>query len=718
MKKLFTLLALLTCFLGANAIEIVDAEVDFSQYTDISEVKWYGWGASSQALERLSIVDGCLHFESSEVPLNDEGVPTGWLAQFHPIGGVSAEVDVTYTVHFKIKGDHEENISLLGFGTTPYGQFPVTTEWVEGTIDYVCTKAEGDMLMQSGGYIGSWDLAYLKITHEGKEEKPVNWVEIIENGNAEKTWASMGLADVKFNDMDNNFKVCAWAKERERNMNDDGGWDPFPADIEEDPDEAGNHVFVCHGQEATTEGSAAAWDNQFWIQSPKQWQSGEEFQLKFRYKASKTVETETQIHHQTPSDYLIWHAIGNITFTEEWQEFDETVTMQDDMSGGWSIAFNLNAKDTEAINFYFDDISWKKMDLKEGYFVAYANADNGIEYDFDEAIEFVDDPTQDYTMIATVGKEGDESSWVKEVMISTVYGNSKAFKANTLKPTQDINDQDGWAPLDYASNYKIALPAAGVWKISIATDENSINFYQIEGDAPWEPIEFTENPTEIVIDATAKISQPWDAQFWVYTDEVLPKGTETTISFDYMMESDELEEATVGTQSHAAPGAYLHWAAIGDVTFTGEWKTFTGTYTVPNEADGTQSIAFNLSQDSPVKFHIKNFIWGYSNHRASLIDMESGDKNFYIKEGQTPEGAYQTHLWGTDPIFVKNKVEGDINEDGEPGIGDLICITNFMTQGEDSGYTLEQCDLNKDTEVGIGDIITLTNIMTGAGEEE
>jgi hypothetical protein len=38
MKKLFTLLAFLSCFLGANAKEFVDAEVDFSKYTDISEV--------------------------------------------------------------------------------------------------------------------------------------------------------------------------------------------------------------------------------------------------------------------------------------------------------------------------------------------------------------------------------------------------------------------------------------------------------------------------------------------------------------------------------------------------------------------------------------------------------------------------------------------------------------------------------------------------------
>jgi hypothetical protein len=303
-------------------------------------------------------------------------------------------------------------------------------------------------------------------------------------------------------------------------------------------------------------------------------------------------------------------------------------------------------------------------------------------------------------------------------MISTVYGNSKAFKANTLKPTQDINDPDGWAPLEYASNYKIALPAAGVWKISIATDENSINFYQIEGDAPWEPIEFTENPTEIIIDATAKINDAWDAQFWVYTDEVLPKGTETTISFKYKMESADLSEATVGTQCHAAPGAYLHWAAIGDVTFTDEWQTFEKTFTVPNEGDNMQSIAFNLSQDAPVKFYIKDFIWGYSNHKASLIDMESGDKNFYIKEGKTPDGAYQSHLWGTDPIFVENEQPAnpfDIagGEDGGPDgvvdVSDLQMLINYITGAVEIPADFKGFNTEEDEIVDVSDLQLMIN---------
>ena len=269
MKKFFTLFALLTCFLGASAKEIVDAEVDFSKYSDISEVPFASWRGSESAFARLSIKDGCLHFESTEA------TDPSWDCQFFPIGGVNAEPDVTYTLHFKIKGDHEGNVSMLGFGQTPYGQFPITTSWVEGTVDYVATNNDGNILMQCGDWVGSWDIAYLKITHEGKEERPVEWLEQLENGDASQDWAD---PNTRWNDQENNFKICAWGKEKGVNMNDDGGWDPFPARIEEVD---GNRVFVVHGKVADTEGDPSAWDNQFWIQAPnaKVFKVGNQFKL-------------------------------------------------------------------------------------------------------------------------------------------------------------------------------------------------------------------------------------------------------------------------------------------------------------------------------------------------------------------------------------------------------------------------------------------------------
>jgi hypothetical protein len=422
-------------------------------------------------------------------------------------------------------------------------------------------------------------------------------------------------------------------------MNENDGWDPFPADIEVDPDNAENHIFVCHGQPATTEGDPSAWDNQFWIESPKSWKSGDQLKIHFRYKASQTVKTNTQIHHQNPSDYLIWHAIGDITFTEEWQEFDGTMSIADDMAGGWSIAFNLNPEVKDAVDFYFDDLSWQSMVLDEGYFVAASNAAKGIEYDFDNAIEFAPDPDDESLIIATIGEVGKPDTWVNEAMISTVRGNDASYKSNTLKPSGNYVGEDNWGEYTAGSLAKIKLPAAGAWKISLDTEGKQINILKLDGEEDQQPVEIVANPTEIVINALERdnteaeqeggTGQPWDNQFWIVANRTIEAGEATVVQFKYKA----AKAAKSSTQCHAAPGAYIHWAAIGDVNFTEEWQDFEAAFTVPAECAGKdfQSIAFNLSEIKDANdYYIKDVVWKLEDGTESLIN-QTGSENFFFK---------------------------------------------------------------------------------------
>jgi hypothetical protein len=162
------------------------------------------------------------------------------------------------------------------------------------------------------------------------------------------------------------------------NLNGDGGWEPFPATIEEDADKPGNHVFVVHGAAADTEGDAAAWDNEFWIRSTKELVVGAQYKVSFRYKASEAAKTNTQCHSTKPSDYLHWAAIGDVTFSKDWQTFDQTVTIPTPQNKRpiYSIAFNLNAENKNAVDFYFDDLSIKYLKLDEGYFITGINSAN------------------------------------------------------------------------------------------------------------------------------------------------------------------------------------------------------------------------------------------------------------------------------------------------------------------------------------------------------
>ena len=680
MKKLFTLIALVACCLGAKAITVVDAEMDFSKYSDISEVPFASWRGSEAAFARLSIQDGCLHFHS------EEATDPSWDCQFFPIGGVSADVGTVYTLHYKIKGTLEQNVSMLGFGQTPYGQFPITTDWVEGTVDYEATSTDGNILMQCGDYVGDWDIAYLKITHEEREQRPVTWENIIENGDASAAWANPEMESTD----EANPTICAWSKEwgtLMNSVNDNAGGaeipDPHPAYIEDG-------VFVCHAKavnppllwaeageqwgqthNAGDEMPDNTWQNQFWINFPRPMKEGEQVKISFKYKASKAVAVSTQDHQEYPGNYLGGGKVGTLNFTTDWQTYEKEISAAGGMQ---SLAFNVTGDGTnwkEDIDFYFDDITVSLMVLDKGFFVASTNTESGlVDYDFDNATQFVYDEDLDaYT--ATVGTAGDEDSWVNEIMISTVRGNDKAFKAATLKLKEAVvNDPDTWVNYEEGSNAKIKLPAAGVWAITINTEYEMMNFVKIEGEKDKEAVEIVPNPTIVIVnglerDFTASeqpgdeeagvpagTGQPWDNQFFIKANRTLAAGEATVIEFDY----DASVAARTTTQCHGEPGAYMHWAAIGDVNFTTEEQHFSYNFTIPAEADGMQSIAFNMAEikDACV-YKIRNIVWRLEDNTESLINME-GAENFFVKEG----AGTNPYIFGTDPDGIISVAKNDV----------------------------------------------------------
>ena len=56
---------------------------------------------------------------------------------------------------------------------------------------------------------------------------------------------------------------------------------------------------------------------------------------------------------------------------------------------------------------------------------------------------------------------------------------------------------------------------------------------------------------------------------------------------------------------------------------------------------------------------------------------------------------------------------GDVNGDGQVGIGDIVAITNVMAFVVTDEETIKRADVNGDGDIGIGDIVAITNIMAG-----
>ena len=160
----------------------------------------------------------------------------------------------------------------------------------------------------------------------------------------------------------------------------------------------------------------------------------------------------------------------------------------------------------------------------------------------------------------------------------------------------------------------------------------------------------------IEVVAGAKESQPWDNQFWIYEPYALPAGTNIIVEFDYKADL----AGSVGTQSHNAPGGYLHWAAIGNTNFTTEWQHFKFEGKVESACDaedGTarfRSIAFNLNDIADAnKYYFDNISFKVP---AGTID---GLEPVYIDDYKEVTYIDPSTLDWSDNILKNGDLSGD-----------------------------------------------------------
>lgn len=632
--------------------------------------------------------------------------------QYFAVTGIPTQMDGHYKVVAKVKATEAASVNgqfrwswsadpLNVTATVPASDEFVEVEWeYDGVGGTAC-----DFIAQPGTSTATIEWESIAVYEDAGGTTPVIWQQWLTNdgqpiidgqehtnkwvGDAEfgqwPDWALETTEGVNVNWRgDNAQKICAWSLTMGKNNDSgmfkdsqlDGRARPYPTDIELESG-TNNHVFAVHVTQidciddcdaAENPGASTAWSNQFWIQAPANVKEGLTVRIKFRYKAEHACAVGTQWHRQHPSDYRDWNACGDVNFTEAWQDFEQTKTIGvDDV---WSLAFNLCSDATNGRTpnvFYFDDLSWETMKLEEGYFIAGINTDKTSKYEnLNDAIEFEDVKG---ILEATVGKKGDDETYVNQVMISTVKGDNTAFMNSTLKPTESItNDPEHWVSYELSSLAKLDLPGLGVWKVYLDTDYTSMAFEMLEGTEyePAEPVAVYTYADELVLHAVerdykaegeeaAGTGQPWDSQFWIAADRDLKTDEVTVLKFQYKGSI----AAHTTTQVHKVgddgkPCTYLNWQAIGDVDFTEEWQDFETEFKVPSGDNGMRSIVFNMAEiKAACDYSIKNVQWYLKD--ASLDEgltyenLISGASNFYFKE--SAETAPYT---GIENVTVKN----------------------------------------------------------------
>ena len=144
----------------------------------------------------------------------------------------------------------------------------------------------------------------------------------------------------------------------------------------------------------------------------------------------------------------------------------------------------------------------------------------------------------------------------------------------------------------------------------------------ILANADPEEIEINPNPTVVIVHGQERddmgddnhpdgTGQIWDNQFFIVANRTLNTGEVTVLEFDYVA----TKNAKTTTQCHVLPGVFIHWGCISDVNFTTAEQHLTKTFTVPQEANGMQSIAFNMAEiKDACDYTIKNVVWKLSDN--------------------------------------------------------------------------------------------------------
>ena len=438
MKKLFTLVALLTVFMGVNAANWQKVyEKSYSEFTAFPYYvmgyvpEWYGgimtdFGANYR-YETQENLDGdgdskWKDGESSEGTVKNAGGTeyqkvTGagpYWHQYFIADGIPTQMDGHYKVVAKAKATAacSINVNMGNWGSAlgcnvsiPQSDDFVDVEWEYDNIPVTscflvaqpgtCTETiEWESITVYEDQAGTRPVVWQQwLTNDGKPIIPDVATESKYVGDAEfgawPAWATETAGGINATWRgENSNKICAYSLTMGSNFDDQCPAEisgdsyrarPYPTAIEAEEGNESNHVFAVHVTQIDKIGDDAAsiaWSNQFWVMAPTAFKSGLSVRIKFRYKAEHACSAGTQWHSKYPSIYLHWQAMGDVNFTETWQEFDKTATIPAEANNASSLAFNLCSDEANGRTpnvFYFDDLSWESMVLDEGYFISGIN---------------------------------------------------------------------------------------------------------------------------------------------------------------------------------------------------------------------------------------------------------------------------------------------------------------------------------------------------------
>ena len=228
------------------------------------------------------------------------------------------------------------------------------------------------------------------------------------------------------------------------------------------------------------------------------------------------------------------------------------------------------------------NVGWKANESENGYSITY-DTTNGLKVNSTKSLQYQVQFVAMENILLTSGKTYKLTITVKGSKAGKIGGRLGDW--NTNGPSINIPFTTEWQ--DVTIDITPQLGSSFLL----------IQFPYFIGDAYIKSIKFEETKKGktineerrcIVAHATAKQSEVWDNQFWV-----VPGSFSSGASYVFTADVRADKPAYASTQIHTTPSSYVSSDALGNISFTTEWKTVTlsGKFSAAG-----QSIAFNLNE--------------------------------------------------------------------------------------------------------------------------
>ena len=373
------------------------------------------------------------------------------------------------------------------------------------------------------------------------------------------------------------------------------------------------------------------------------WQKGKPNNESYRYlddyQGLKTyIDTEKYPNFKlgigtTVSEYLrkgTVYKMTNANFTET--VAGNAMKMASCVDGNGNMNFStvtnyVNTATTAGISVYGHTLAWHAQQPK-GWLLKLLADKPALELEDGDVDVWSIMASKDFRTSKNVGWKADESKYGYTITFDATNGlkatTTKSYSwevqfvpmgdiiletGKTYKMTMTIKGSksgkvDGRLG-DWSSGANFSIPFSTAWQdVSVSirpTMANSFILLHIPsyvGDVYIKSIKFeksrkgktiTEERRCIVAHATERVSQTYDNQFWLVPSSSFASGASYVFTADVRAD----KPAHASTQIHGTPSSFVSNNALGDISFTTDWKkiTVSGKFSAAG-----QSIAFNLNE--------------------------------------------------------------------------------------------------------------------------